>query len=378
VPAVPAVRADRPPATTLRRRPEKFLDSGRDRADASSNRGAPAVGVRLWEEPVALQGSIDTFALADVLRLLASTGKTGRLALEGDRGQGEVVVLDGSVASVAMVGVERPQVSFDEELFELLRFESGDFEFTAVEDLAVDGEESWEVEHLLGQAAGLLDEWRRIESVVPSSDAWVRLRPELGDDEVTIGASGWRTVAAVGSGTTVSGLAAVMGTTDLGIGRELHALVELGVLEVSSDLPLDAALVPVGTTVVVETVVDDAGSDDPRFDEPVFDEAELDDVEVAAAAANWVEADGVTTEIVAEVSSPDWGGVDDDPFGPDDDEAADFARQLASLSPKAAKAVAAAAMAESPEERDRVLAEVAGEEAIDQELLLRFLGAEQD
>jgi hypothetical protein len=318
---------------------------------------------------VALQGSIDTFALADVLRLLASTGKTGLLALDGDRGRGEVVVLDGTVASVAMVGVDRPQVSLDEELFELLRFEAGDFEFTAHDDLAVDGADSWEIEQLLGQAASLLDEWGRIESVVPSLDAWVRLRPELGTDEVTIGASGWRTVAAVGSGTTVAGLAAVMGATDLGIGREVHALVEIGVLEVSTDVPLDADMASVVPAVVVETfdVADDEG----------FDGSGLDDAEVAEATASWADGESTTTEIVAEVSGPGWA-ADDDPFGPDDDEAADFARQLASLSPKAAKAVAAAAMAESPEERDRVLAEVAGEEAIDQELLLRFLGAEQD
>ena len=318
---------------------------------------------------MALQGSIDTFALADVLRLLASTGKTGLLALDGDRGRGEVVVLDGSVASVAMVGVDRPQVSLDEELFELLRFEAGDFEFTAHDDLAVDGADSWEIEQLLGQAASLLDEWGRIESVVPSLDAWVRLRPELATDEVTIGASGWRTVAAVGSGTTVAGLAAVMGATDLGIGREVHALVEIGVLEVSADLPLDAHLAPVVPAVVVETF--------DVADGEVFEGSGLDDAEVAEATASWADGGSTTTEIVAEVSGPGWVG-DDDPFGPDDDEAADFARQLASLSPKAAKAVAAAAMAESPEERDRVLAEVAGEEAIDQELLLRFLGAEQD
>jgi hypothetical protein len=323
---------------------------------------------------VALQGSIDTFALADVLRLLASTGKTGLLALDGDRGRGEVVVLDGSVASVAVVGVERPQVTADEELFELLRFESGDFEFTAQDDLAVDGAESWEIEHLLGEAAGLLDEWHRIESVVPSTDAWVRLRPELGDDEVTIGASGWRTVAAVGSGTTVAGLAGVMGTTELGVGRVLHALVELGVLEVTADLPLDAGMSPAATAAVIETYEAAERSDE-------IDELTGDDVEVAVAEVAWSDdGDDVAAVdvVVAETAAPDWTTVDDDPFGPDDDEAADFARQLASLSPKAAKAVAAAAMAESPEERDRVLAEVAGEEAIDQELLLRFLGAEQD
>ena len=36
---------------------------------------------------MALQGNIETFALSDVLQLLSSTKKTGRLRLEGDRGR---------------------------------------------------------------------------------------------------------------------------------------------------------------------------------------------------------------------------------------------------------------------------------------------------
>ena len=37
---------------------------------------------------MALQGNIETFALPDVLRLLSSTSKTGKLRLEGTRGEG--------------------------------------------------------------------------------------------------------------------------------------------------------------------------------------------------------------------------------------------------------------------------------------------------
>ncbi len=72
-------------------------------------------------------------------------------------------------------------------------------------------------------------------------------------------------------------------------------------------------------------------------------------------------------------------GIDAEPatdlFDEDDTSTAEFARHLASLSPKAAQAVAAAARAESPEKRGRALAEVAArDENIDHDLLLRFLG----
>ena len=62
---------------------------------------------------------------------------------------------------------------------------------------------------------------------------------------------------------------------------------------------------------------------------------------------------------------------------PDPSEADEVARQLASLSPKAARAVAAAARAETDEEREAALAEVTGEddEPINRGLLLKFLSS---
>ena len=67
--------------------------------------------------------------------------------------------------------------------------------------------------------------------------------------------------------------------------------------------------------------------------------------------------------------------VDSEPFDEEDTSAAEFARHLASLSPRAAQAVAAAARAETVEEREAALAEVASsDETIDHDLLLRFLG----
>jgi hypothetical protein len=58
-------------------------------------------------------------------------------------------------------------------------------------------------------------------------------------------------------------------------------------------------------------------------------------------------------------------------------EADEVARQLASLSPKAARAVAAAAKAETEEERDAALAEVTDEDEdpINRGLLLKFLSS---
>src|SRR5260221_12280621 len=80
------------------------------------------------EVTVALQGTLDTFALPDVLRLLASTKKTGRLVITGTRGSGSVWVDGGSVVGTDATGAV-PDADAVAVLFELLRF-GGDGSFT--------------------------------------------------------------------------------------------------------------------------------------------------------------------------------------------------------------------------------------------------------
>ena len=66
----------------------------------------------------------------------------------------------------------------------------------------------------------------------------------------------------------------------------------------------------------------------------------------------------------------------DSPAESDPSDAAEIARQLANLSPKAAKAVAAAAKATTMAEREAALAQVdETEDSINRDLLLKFLGS---
>ena len=78
---------------------------------------------------MALSGTLETFSLPDVLRLLSSTKKTGLLALDGDRGNGRVWVEDGEIVAAQ---ADRSIIDdVDAVLFELLRFVDAAFEFDA-------------------------------------------------------------------------------------------------------------------------------------------------------------------------------------------------------------------------------------------------------
>lgn len=179
---------------------------------------------------MALQGTLDSFSLPDVLRLLADTGKTGRLHVEGDRGQGNVWIDDGGVVAAGADGAS-DDAPTDEVIFEMLRFKSGSFAFAADEP-SPNGGEPVDLEGVLRRAGELLDEWRELEAVVPSLDHRVAIAPELTVDKVTIDASRWTTLVAVAGGVSVRELGSALDKNEMAILRTVSDLVELGIVAV--------------------------------------------------------------------------------------------------------------------------------------------------
>ncbi|MEY2432982.1 MAG: resuscitation-promoting factor RpfA [Acidimicrobiaceae bacterium] len=322
---------------------------------------------------MALQGTLDTFALPDVLRLLASTKKTGRLLITGDRGSGSVWVDAGAVVGSEATG-SIPDAGAVDVLFELLRYGDGSFTFEAG-TTAPEPAGARAVEPLLKDAERQLSEWHEIEAVVPSMDAWVSLVAELEGDDILITADRWRTIVAIGSGTSVTGIAHTLRLGELDACRYVKELVELGVVKVRAT--------PMPAPKPAEAFASLDG-----FAEP---ETPADDEAVAGSGATWdpfsIEIPGVDSlvPIAAEPDTepaPEFAAVDVVSVveaGESDEElpdADDVAQQLASLSPKAAQAVAAAAKAATVEERDAALDEMDDDdEPVNRGLLLKFLSS---
>jgi len=296
---------------------------------------------------MALQGTLDTFELPDVLRLLSSTRKTGRLRLETDRGTGDVWLLDGAVVATEASGV--PAGDVDDTFFDLLRARGGSFAFEPGEAAAAPSAPA-DVEALLRGAEERLTEWREIEAVVPSLAAWVGLAPELASESVTVDAAAWRLVATIGSGLTVGELGEVLGLGEVDVSRTVRDLVALGVAAVG--------VAPAHAAAVIE---------------PVEVRSEAEAVDVAPAFEPEPEPEPVAD---AAPVRPAW----DEPMRPvpalDDD---DVTRQLAMLSPRAAEAVATAAATGSDEDRHAALRAIDDEgdddEPVNRGLLLKFLGS---
>lgn len=188
---------------------------------------------------MALQGTIDSFAMADVLRLLAASAKTGRLIVNGNLGTASLWLAEG-----CLVGGSTPEQSGDDiadVVFDVLRFDSGNFIFEA-DAVCPEPAPPMEVEPALALAEEALLEWREIIQVVPSSASWISLAPELTHNEVVVDQACWASIVAVGGGTTVGAFGSSLGLGELASSRLVRALVTAGFVEVDAvDPPRETA-----------------------------------------------------------------------------------------------------------------------------------------
>ncbi len=211
-----------------------------------------------------LQGSLENFDLSDVLGLLSSTSKSGRLRLTGDRGTGSLWLEDGALVN-GIIGV-RTDAPLEEMVFELMRFTAGDFSFSA-DERPVQAGEPQEVVTVVQGATSRLEEWRSIESVVPSLAHIVRPVNELPSEEMTITRRDWEVLLAAGPGASVGSVCTALELGEIDGSREVKLLVDRGLLVVSE--PVNAQVIERSLAAAEDAgVITDGPASEPaqRFD----------------------------------------------------------------------------------------------------------------
>jgi hypothetical protein len=338
---------------------------------------------------VALQGTLDTFGLPDVLRLLASTRKTGRLRITGDRSAGSVWLDGGAVvAGTATTSAASTELAY--VVFDLLRCDEGSFVFEPDVNSVEPGVPT-DVEVLVSQAEKLLEEWREIEAVVPSLALWVSLVADLPRPEVVVNAERWRALVAVGGGVTVGAIGASLSLGEMPVSRLVKELVEQGLVELSEPQPasIEPVLAAVDDLVVArdEYVEAETSTPEPTVDEaiPGVDGEAPDSWKVAEPwqsatdtyppAVNERHAPGSGIDIPGLPSLGGWGS--DFERHIEEHENNDVSVELGPLTPRAARAIAAAAQASNEAERESAIQQAieANEQPLDRGVLLRFLSS---
>lgn len=219
-------------------------------------------------------GSLESFRLGDIVRLIAAGGKSGVLKVDSDRMTGRIFIADGGVTFATTREIEgsgRPRrsvgssrVSEDrrsrrlrddptfaggdpveqqivEVFVRLTRDHSGRFSFVPGVTPSGGGDETtpFEVDAIIAQADAHIEQWRRIEALVPDPHAVYRVAPELPADqfEVTLDPRSWLFLAATGEGSSVHDLADRLGIFEFPTAVQVAELVRRGLLVPEDEIP---------------------------------------------------------------------------------------------------------------------------------------------
>ncbi|MEA3077536.1 MAG: resuscitation-promoting factor RpfA [Actinomycetota bacterium] len=186
---------------------------------------------------MSLQGSIESFALPDVLVLLSSTKKDGELHVVGGRVDGRVWLEKGQIVHSAL---GKKETSAVDAIFELLRLDAGTFSFDA-DTPAPQRSEPQMIDLVLADAQVRLGEWNDIARVVPHLDAVVDMATEAPDDEIVVTADHWRMLRAVAGGRSVHDLMETIGRSEFDTCKAVKELVDAKLVSIDLHSPAKPA-----------------------------------------------------------------------------------------------------------------------------------------
>ncbi|MEI7591782.1 MAG: DUF4388 domain-containing protein [Actinomycetes bacterium] len=352
---------------------------------------------------MALQGTLDNFSLPDVLRLLASARKSGQLELTADEGTASIWVADGliveTVSSLTAEAIDVVSV-----IVQLLGLTHGEFVFE--EGIrALNAGVPADIDKVLLEAEEQFRELQAAGIDHISLDQRVVLAPTLATKTVTLNRSQWSMVAAIADGVNLGALGERFDQDAISILGRVNDLCELGVVELGS-APTDGDFGGQFEPAVFERitfippVTDHEPFEPDIYERPsviapapltIVEPVDLADAQIDSFDPQSVELESERWSQVGRLPSApvELVGFESDPIylteslgaegpiaDPPESDAVEIARQLSNLSPKAAKAVAAAARATTEDEREAALAGIdEQDESISRELLLKFLGS---
>jgi hypothetical protein len=233
-----------------------------------------------------LKGELDDFALADIFRLISLARKTGVLEVERQAGRGRVFFNDGDVYYAESSLVREPLgqklvragaltegqlrraldehaatgrrlgqilVSSDwvspgeledavrgqteEAVFDLLRWEVGEFTWGSGERVETEVRVAVSVENLIMEASRRLDEIEIIARKIPSAGTLLTMasKPPEGAVEINITPDEWRMLVLVNGSRSVADIAAAVAIDEFEAMKTVYGLLSAGLVEVAEE-----------------------------------------------------------------------------------------------------------------------------------------------
>ncbi|HSK21864.1 MAG TPA: DUF4388 domain-containing protein [Egicoccus sp.] len=192
-----------------------------------------------------LEGRLGDIRLLDLLQLLTTTAKTGRLSVARRDDVAHVDVRDGRVLDVvvpaggASSGDAVPDEPVVERLTDLLAWHEGRFHFEgpAVQPPVPD---SPHTDPVFEEARARLRHWPQLVARLGGEQAVLHLACPTGAAPVTLSPDRWRLVTLVDGRRTVAGVVAAAGGGAFRTHRALVDLLDDGLVTTAAPPPLDA------------------------------------------------------------------------------------------------------------------------------------------
>jgi hypothetical protein len=176
--------------------------------------------------PDGFMGDLSQIQLLDILKILVSGGKTGKLILTRGNNSGELFVENGVVTHASSGAA-----SGEEALFSMMTWMVGKFTFTpglSPEERTIEAS----TDQLLEEGQRRIVEWEHIREAIPSLDVVFRLAGRRGSDEINLKPAEWNILTQVDAMRSVGEISNALNLDEFGVGKILYGLYSAGLLEV--------------------------------------------------------------------------------------------------------------------------------------------------
>ncbi|HKI86322.1 MAG TPA: DUF4388 domain-containing protein [Thermoanaerobaculia bacterium] len=179
---------------------------------------------------MAFQGSLKELPLADIIQLVAVSGKTGAFDLTHQDDSGQIFLRDGQI-----VHAHLGELVGEEAVYELAIWSEGEFVFTPgreTEDTTINKSNT----NLLMEAARRIDEWQVLSKRIPST----RLVPVFTDDSgvtsVSLNRQEWEVLRKIDERRSIEEIAIGLGLSPFEVSKILYGMVTSGLVALHEDL----------------------------------------------------------------------------------------------------------------------------------------------
>lgn len=176
---------------------------------------------------MSLQGNLEDFDLTDVLQLIHLGKKMGALEINTEGNKGEIYFEDGKV-----VYARTKDIIGEDAIQYILRWSKGQFMFTP-DKHSSEKLMDIPIQNLILDAAKQIDEWKRLERVIPSVGVIVDFveDPDVSSDEINLSPDEWKILSLITGKRSIRDIAKIAKMREFDTAKIFYGLVSSGLVK---------------------------------------------------------------------------------------------------------------------------------------------------